>query len=229
MGRRLDVVLCGATGFTGQLAAGYLSRVARRDSPPVRWAIVGRDAARLDALAQRLREQGGDVPELLVASLMEQSEVDGVVEQARVVISTAGPYAVCGTAIVDACVRFGTDYVDITGEAGWVRKMIDAYDGAALTKGVLLVPSCGYDALPSDVGETAPPGGLPMACFWSLTAVVSHVTRRFLDGPACAQEVWRSSETHNELRGFERRNVWWHCRLRHFECGNGEWAASSVR
>ena len=117
--RRWDIVLWGSTGFTGQLVARYFAEVLRVRVPGLRWALVGRDASKLRELSACLAPLcDGRAPDFLVASAAVQSEVDRVVEQARVVLSTAGPFARIGQPVIDACVRLGTHYVDINGEPG---------------------------------------------------------------------------------------------------------------
>ena len=119
MHRGYDIVLWGSTGFTGQLVARYFAEVLRLRVPGLRWALVGRDASKLRELSASLAPLcNGRAPDILVASAATQSELDRVVEQARVVLSTAGPFARIGQPVVDACVRLGTHYVDINGEPG---------------------------------------------------------------------------------------------------------------
>jgi short subunit dehydrogenase-like uncharacterized protein len=94
-----------------------------------------------------------DVPvPVMIVSADEQQQVDQVAASTKVLLSTAGPFAKYGTPVVDACVRSGCDYVDINGEPGWHKSMIDAYDKAARDAGVTLVPSSGFDSIPSDLG-----------------------------------------------------------------------------
>src|SRR5208282_287829 len=81
-----------------------------------------------------------------------QSEIDTLVSRTRVLLNTAGPFALYGTGFVDACVRFGTHYVDITGETHWVRTLIDRYHEKAAAEGTRIVPFCGFDSIPSDLG-----------------------------------------------------------------------------
>jgi short subunit dehydrogenase-like uncharacterized protein len=139
-----DLVLYGATGFTGRQTARY---VARRAPKGLRWAIAGRNAARLDALARELEPTG-----VLVADSSAPSLVDAMVATTRVLLTTAGPYAKYGTPVLAACARAGVDYVDITGETPWVRRMIDEHHLAATDSGARIVPFCGYDSVPSDIG-----------------------------------------------------------------------------
>lgn len=140
MARDLDLLLIGATGFTGRLAAAYL----RAHAPPgLRWGVAGRDPARLEAVAQ-----GAPAVRL---DLRDAAQVDGAVASARVVASTAGPFALIGDAVVDACVARGAHYVDITGETAWARRLIDRHHLRARAGGTRIVPFCGFDSVPADL------------------------------------------------------------------------------
>jgi short subunit dehydrogenase-like uncharacterized protein len=147
-GRPFDVVLYGAAGFTGRQAVAYFARHA--DSS-LRWAIAGRSRARLEAARAAV---GGAASgrAILVADSGDQASVDAVVSQASVILSTAGPFALHGTPVVDACVRFGTHYVDITGETPWVRGLITRYHERAAANGTRIITCCGFDSVPSDLG-----------------------------------------------------------------------------
>jgi len=146
-GRRHDLVLYGATGFVGRLAAAYLAQ--QRD--PIGWAIAGRDAAKLEALKRQLASSACP-PEVIVADSRDAAAVDAMAAQTRVLISTAGPFARYGDPIVDACVRQRTHYADITGETVWVRGLIDRHHAQAAAQGTRIVPFCGFDSIPSDLG-----------------------------------------------------------------------------
>lgn len=144
--RPFDLVLYGATGFVGCRAAEYLSRHPQRKQ--FRVAIAGRDRAKLEALKQRL----DDAVAVLVADCHDQPAVDAMAMQTSVLINTAGPYALYGDGIVDACVRSKTHYVDITGETVWVRSLIDRHHAQAVLDGTRIIPFCGFDSVPSDLG-----------------------------------------------------------------------------
>jgi short subunit dehydrogenase-like uncharacterized protein len=144
--REYDVVLHGAGGFTGRQTVAYFARHAPAG---LRWAIAGTSRARLEAARA---DAGGPAVDLLVADSGDQSSVDAVVRRARVLLSTAGPYARYGTPVVDACVRFGTHHVNITGEAPWVRELIASHHRRAADEGTRVVPFCGFDSVPSDLG-----------------------------------------------------------------------------
>ncbi|MEC7946815.1 MAG: saccharopine dehydrogenase NADP-binding domain-containing protein [Myxococcota bacterium] len=144
-----DIVLFGATGFTGrQVAAWFARHVARSD---VRWALAARNLDKLAAVRDSLGSGFGDVPVLQVDALDEDA-VRAMAASARVVLTTVGPYALYGDRLVDACVASKTDYVDITGETPWVRRVIARHHAQAARDGTRIVPFCGFDSVPSDLG-----------------------------------------------------------------------------
>ena len=149
--RPFDLVLYGATGFVGRLAAAYLAQ--RRTRRKLRWAIAGRDAAKLATLREQLASRAAvHLPEIVVADSGDVAAVEAMAASTRVLISTAGPYALYGDAVVDACVQQKTHYADITGETTWVRRVIDRHHARAQRDGTRIVPFCGFDSVPSDLG-----------------------------------------------------------------------------
>jgi short subunit dehydrogenase-like uncharacterized protein len=144
--REFDLVLYGATGFVGSRAAEYLASHAQLQSR--RWAIAGRDGTRLEALRQRLDGK----PAILVADSRDAKALRAMAGNARVVLNTAGPFALYGDALVDACVAKRTHYADITGETVWVRSLIDRHHRRAERNGTRIVPFAGFDSVPSDLG-----------------------------------------------------------------------------
>jgi short subunit dehydrogenase-like uncharacterized protein len=167
--RPLDLVLYGATGFTGQLVADHLAEVTSappgqgKDTgtgtggAPFRWALAGRDRRKLEVLAAQLQQAHPQaaVPELIVADAQARAELDALAARTRVVCTTAGPFSRYGSQLVAACAAAGTDYCDITGEVHWVREMIDAHHQQAVATGARLVHFCGFDSIPSDLGTWA--------------------------------------------------------------------------
>jgi len=142
---KYDVVLYGATGFTGSQTAEYFDdRVGNQ----LRWAIAGRNADKLAQLRTHLRS----APDVLVADSDDNGAIDAMVAQTRVLLTTAGPFARYGEAAVRSCATRGVHYVDITGETPWVRRMIDRYERKAIASGAKIVPFCGFDSVPSDLG-----------------------------------------------------------------------------
>ena len=149
--RDFDIVLFGATGFTGELTARHL---ASRIPIDARWALAGRNLAKLEAVRDRL---AADFPELkdlplLVADSGDAESLRAVAEATSVVITTVGPYLLYGEGLVRACAEAGTDYVDLTGEPEFVDRMYVAYHETAVASGARLVHSCGFDSIPHDLG-----------------------------------------------------------------------------
>jgi short subunit dehydrogenase-like uncharacterized protein len=141
--REFDLVLFGASGFTGRLVAEHLAGSA--DKP--RWAIAGRSRARLEALGLGVQ--------VLVADAHDRPALDALARRTRVVCTTAGPYARYGSELVAACVEAGTHYCDLTGEVPWMRRMIDRHHERARATGARIVHTCGFDSIPSDLGAWA--------------------------------------------------------------------------
>jgi short subunit dehydrogenase-like uncharacterized protein len=141
--RDLEVVLFGATGFTGTLTAEYLA--ARGGT---RWGLAGRNAEKLAALRDRL---GVDVP-ILIADSADPASLRRVAERANVVATTVGPYALHGEPLVAACAETGTDYVDLAGEPEFVDRVYLGYQATAERSGARLVHACGFDSIPHDLG-----------------------------------------------------------------------------
>jgi short subunit dehydrogenase-like uncharacterized protein len=144
-GRDLDLVVFGATGFTGALTSEYLAAHA---PPGVRWAVAGRNPDRLRALTDRL---GADVP-AIEADVEDPGSLRRLAESARIVVSTVGPYIRYGEPLVAACAGAGTDYLDLTGEPEFVDLMYLRYHATAQRTGARLVHACGFDSVPYDLG-----------------------------------------------------------------------------
>ena len=149
--RDLDLVLFGATGFTGGLTAEYLARHA---PARLRWALAGRNRTKLEAVRRRLAgiDPRLEDMELLVADSADRAALDAVVTRTRVAVSTIGPYAEHGESLVAACAAAGTDYCDITGEPQFVDRMYLAHHETAVASGARLVHACGFDSIPHDLG-----------------------------------------------------------------------------
>jgi short subunit dehydrogenase-like uncharacterized protein len=145
--RAYDVVLYGASGFVGRQTVAYFAQHAGR----LRWALAGRNEARLKE-ARAAAGAGAAKAGLVVADAADERALAALAAQTRVVLSTAGPFALYGSALVAACVAHGTHYCDITGETPWVRAMIDRHHEQAAEQGTRIVPCCGFDSVPSDIG-----------------------------------------------------------------------------
>ena len=143
-----DVVLYGASGFTGRQTVEYFAKHAPSG---IRWAIAGRNRQKLETVRSQIGAPAR-AADVLVADSRDQAAVDAVVARTRILLSTAGPFALYGTPIVDACVRSRVHYVDITGETTWVRELIARYHERASADGTRIIPCCGFDSVPSDLG-----------------------------------------------------------------------------
>lgn len=146
--RDFDLILVGATGFVGRLTAADLAEHAPSG---VRIALAGRSHERLRAARDELPATAQDWP-LITTDLTDESATRELVEQTRVIITTAGPYLHLGLPLVTACADAGTHYADLTGEAIFVRRSIDAAHERAESNGARIVHSCGFDSVPSDLG-----------------------------------------------------------------------------
>jgi len=151
VGRQYDVVLFGATGFTGGLAADYLAAHAPGE---LRWALAGRNRSKLDAVAARLASRASEAPkpDVLVADAADRAALREIAEKTRVVITTIGPYALHGGPLVAACAAAGTDYCDLTGEPEFVDRVWIEHHAEAERTGARLVHCCGFDSIPHDLG-----------------------------------------------------------------------------
>ena len=148
--REFDIVVYGATGFTGRLVAEYLTQhdAGRKDAP--KWAMAGRSAAKL-AEVRDLIGAPKDTP-LVVADASDPGTLDAMAARATVILTTVGPYQLYGNELVAACVKAGTAYADLCGEPGWMREMIDEHEAAAKASGARITFSCGFDSIPFDLG-----------------------------------------------------------------------------
>jgi saccharopine dehydrogenase (NAD+, L-glutamate forming) len=146
------VVLYGATSFVGQITAKYLSQFLA-DSNDVEWAIAGRDEEKLKKLQSEISDSGSAKKvDIIIANSNDEASLDEMTKQAKVVISTVGPYLKYGEPLIKSCANNGTDYVDLTGEAIFIKDMMDKYQDTASQSGARIVNSCGFDSIPSDLG-----------------------------------------------------------------------------
>ena len=146
MARTFDIVVYGATGFTGRQLIKHLCIHAPAST---KLAVAGRNRDKLAAVVAAMPRQ--DIG-IVVADSSDRERVHTMCADTRVVANTAGPFALYGSAVVEGCAIAGTHYVDITGETPWVRDMIDAFHARAKQSGAKIVPFCGYDSCPSDLG-----------------------------------------------------------------------------
>ncbi|MEN0066933.1 MAG: saccharopine dehydrogenase NADP-binding domain-containing protein [Myxococcota bacterium] len=148
--RDIDILIYGATGFTGQLVADYMQQHYRRAG--LTWALGGRDQRKLEAVARRLAGDSGEGPDIFVADSGDPQRLSELVARTRVVLTTVGPYARYGSPLVAACAALGTDYCDLTGEVQWMQQMIAQHQASAIASGARIVHTCGFDSIPSDLG-----------------------------------------------------------------------------
>ena len=150
--RSYAVVLYGATSFVGQITAHYLteflSNTKDRNGANVTWAIAGRDEEKLNELQSKLASK----VDIIIANSDDAASLDKMTKQSQVIISTVGPYLKYGEPLIKSCVNNGTDYVDLTGEAIFIKDMMDKYQDTAKQSGARIVNSCGFDSIPSDLG-----------------------------------------------------------------------------
>lgn len=164
--RRLDLLLFGATGFTGRQAV----RALLRQRPDAHWGVAGRDAARLQALVDAMLPAGARAPRLVVADARDAASLQAMARQTKVLFNLAGPYHATGDAVVAACIGAGTHYLDLTGETFWMQRLVREQHQAACRAGVKIMPCAGYEALPFD-----------LATLWAAHQLRGH------SGEACAR------------------------------------------
>lgn len=149
MAKQFDIVIYGATGFTGRLVAEYIQH-QYGNGQGLRWAIAGRSQDKLVSVRDEMSLPEGTP--FVVASSDDSRSMQNMVDLAKVIITTVGPYQKYGSELVRLCAESGTDYVDLCGEPVWMRHMIDAYENKAKASGARIVFSCGFDSIPSDLG-----------------------------------------------------------------------------
>jgi len=145
--REYDIVVYGATGFTGRLVAEYM---AGKNGQGSKWAMAGRSDAKLNAVRDEIGAPA-DTP-LVVADASDPESLRRMVSSTRCIITTVGPYQSYGSDLVAACAELGTDYVDLSGEPLWMHEMIATHHNTAVASGARIVHSCGFDSIPSDLG-----------------------------------------------------------------------------
>jgi short subunit dehydrogenase-like uncharacterized protein len=146
---KFDIIVYGATGFTGQLVAEYLARhYTGADAP--KWAMAGRSLDKLAAVRDAVGAPADTA--LIVADGGDRASLQAMVDQTKSVVSTVGPYQLYGSGLVAACAASGTDYLDLCGEPVWMRQMIDAHEATAKSSGARILFSCGFDSIPFELG-----------------------------------------------------------------------------
>lgn len=202
--RAHDVVLFGATGFTGALTAEYLAAHAPAGT---RWAMAGRNMDKLEQVRAGLGSGSAEVP-LLRADVTDEASVRAVAESTRVVITTVGPYIRYGEPLVAACAAAGTDYVDLTGEPEFVDRMWLGYHEQASRSGARIVHSCGFDSIPYDLGALFTveqlPEGVPIALEGFVRAGGTFSGGTYQSLVENLGRLWQGASVARERRGREQ-------------------------
>ena len=144
--KKLDLVIWGATGFTGKLVCEYITNSYK--SKDLNWTIAGRNEEKLLKLKNRLNIKNS----ILIGNSNDKYSLEKICGKTKVICSTVGPYALYGTNLIHACIKMKTNYCDITGETQWIRKIIDTFHEKAKKQKIKIVNSCGFDSIPSDMG-----------------------------------------------------------------------------
>ena len=144
--KKLDLVIWGATGFTGKLVCEYITN--SYSSKDLNWTIAGRNEEKLLKLKNRLNIKNS----ILIGNSNDKSSLEKICGKTKVICSTVGPYALYGTNLIHACIKMKTNYCDISGETQWIRKIIDTFHEKAKKQKIKIINSCGFDSIPSDVG-----------------------------------------------------------------------------
>ena len=150
MDKSFDIIVFGATSFVGQILCQYLQDTFNSEGQEqINWAIAGRSESKLNDVKKTINNP---CLKVLLADASDESALTTLCEQAKVIISTVGPYALYGEPLVKACVKTGTDYCDLTGEVQWIKRMVDKYEDQAKASGARIVHCSGFDSIPSDMG-----------------------------------------------------------------------------
>jgi short subunit dehydrogenase-like uncharacterized protein len=144
-----DVIAFGATSFVGKLLCRYFA--SHFNSGELKWAAAGRSIEKLELMRRSLDRSDSEIP-LIIADAADERSLAAMCSRTSLVVSTVGPYALYGEPLVKVCAELGTDYCDLSGEAQWIRRMLDRYEKTASKTGARIVHCCGFDSLPSDLG-----------------------------------------------------------------------------
>ena len=145
--KKLDLIIFGATGFTGRLVCQHINKTYSNND--LKWGIAGRNKEKLFVVVKQLNIVD---KEFFIADSNNIKSLVELASKTKVICTTVGPYAKYGTNLIEACIKTGTDYCDITGETQWIRRIIDKYHKKAKEKKIKIINSCGFDSIPSDMG-----------------------------------------------------------------------------
>jgi short subunit dehydrogenase-like uncharacterized protein len=140
-----DIILIGATGFTGSRAVDYLAKNAPQS---LNWGIAARNPDKLTKVAEK---HGISDDRCFIVDTMNRDQVEDVAKRSDIIITTVGPFSLYGEEVIAACSKFGTHYLDITGEVGFIKKMKDKYNELAKESGALIIPFSGFDSVPAEI------------------------------------------------------------------------------
>ena len=144
MEKTYDIIIWGASGFTGRLVVDYFCH--SQSNTNLAWAVAGRNETKIKEVLK-----GRDIP-VIIADSHDKDSLNDLVKKTKVILTTVGPYARYGSKLVEACAENGTHYCDLTGEVHWMRHMINKYQLIAKESGAKIVHTCGFDSIPSDIG-----------------------------------------------------------------------------
>jgi short subunit dehydrogenase-like uncharacterized protein len=147
MSKEFDIIIWGATGFTGRLVAEYIFK--NYSSEKLNWAIAGRDKKKLINVRDKIADE--NIP-IIIAESFDEVSLTKMTQRTKVICSTVGPYSKYGSLLVKSCIKTNTHYCDLAGEAQWIRKIVDTYHQEAKNRKIRIVNSCGFDSIPSDIG-----------------------------------------------------------------------------
>ena len=147
MSKEFDIIIWGATGFTGRLVAEYIFK--NYSSEKLNWAIAGRDKKKLINVRDEIADE--NIP-IIIADSFDEVSLTKMTQKTKVICSTVGPYSKYGSLLVKSCIKTNTHYCDLAGEAQWIRKIVDTYHQEAKNQKTRIVNSCGFDSIPSDIG-----------------------------------------------------------------------------
>ncbi|CAH1996475.1 unnamed protein product [Acanthoscelides obtectus] len=155
MANRLDLLILGATGFTGKYCIPYVYKLSKTDGKNLSWGIAGRSEEKLkEVLAEMSKKVGADLSNIPIVKcdIKDDESLKKMAEKTKVVINCCGPYRFLGEPVVKACIEVGTHHVDVSGEPQYMEKMELEYNNAAKEKEVYVVSACGLDSIPTDLG-----------------------------------------------------------------------------
>ncbi|GAB3579118.1 saccharopine dehydrogenase family protein [Calidifontibacter terrae] len=196
--REFDIVLFGASGFVGELTAAHLARHAPEGT---RIALAGRTPSKVETVRATLPTPADTWP-IITADSADEASLQEMAARARVVVTTVGPYAKYGLPLVSACAEAGTDYVDLTGEVLFHRDAIDRFDAVAQRTGARIIPSCGYDSVPSDLGVFLLAEAIHAAGDGDLTETTTYASMK---GGASGGTIASAIHQADEMRGDSAR------------------------